>query len=339
MGSLFGMIFANKQETVRRSNEVKNQFFSFIHSQWILFESRRKWAVLYSTATIAGLLCVPGVLFSIMWEVNPFAIIHNILPLPLISFLIAIGMYIFNDLVDVDLDRANGKNRPLASNEVSKKQAWFFIISTNGAAVLLSVVVFDPMRVIIIIFMIVIGIMYSIPKVALMNKFLLKTLSITAFYMLCALLGIISSYGIIRHSANMVMPIHAMVMLGIIAFISSTLNDCGDVEGDKIAGRRTFPVVLGGNNAIKLIVSLALCMLATPWIVFGISIGSGLIAAISENVFALFIICISAKMKKMSANTDADLMRKQHKKLFPLHLVLQSILAVNGVVFALFYMA
>ncbi|HEX6280840.1 MAG TPA: hypothetical protein VFZ67_01295, partial [Nitrososphaera sp.] len=35
---------------------------SFLRSQLILFNSRKKYGLLYSVATTAGLLCIPGIL-------------------------------------------------------------------------------------------------------------------------------------------------------------------------------------------------------------------------------------------------------------------------------------
>jgi geranylgeranylglycerol-phosphate geranylgeranyltransferase len=336
VGSLFAMMSANKKRTLGKNGASKKQI-SLIQSQSILFESRRKWGILYSSATVAGLLCIPGFLLSVGKQEDFFVYIYTIVSLPLISLLIATGMYILNDLVDIDLDKANLKSRPLASGIVSKKQAWFFIISTNSAAILLSFVIFDLPRIIIIVSMIAIGIMYSAPKVALMSKFLLKTLSIAIFYMLCALLGLMSSFCMAYTSTNMGMPIHAVIMLGLMIFISSTINDLGDIKGDKAAGRRTLPIVLGANGTIDFLMILAMCMLAISWILFGMSIGVGLISAVSTSVFAMFVMSKLAKMKRACANIDMHLMRHYHKKLFPLHLVLQSILAINAIVFALLF--
>ncbi|MGI0036658.1 MAG: UbiA prenyltransferase family protein, partial [Nitrososphaera sp.] len=242
---------------------------SILQSQILLFKSRKKWGVLYSLATVAGLFCVPGVLPAMAAEGNVLLLLQQVVPLPLISLLIATGMYILNDLVDADLDRANGKSRPIPSGRVSKRQAWTFVMTTNGLAVLLSVATLNLASMLIVVPMLLIGILYSAPKIALMNRFVLKTLSIAIFYGLCALLGITSTYGISLALAAPAAPIHAMTVLAIMIFISSTLNDLGDVEGDRAAGRRTIPVVIGGNSTIRLLLVLSAAMPAVSWGLFG----------------------------------------------------------------------
>ncbi|MGH9992803.1 MAG: hypothetical protein ACREAZ_09190, partial [Nitrososphaera sp.] len=73
---------------------------SILQSQILLFKSRKKWGVLYSLATVAGLFCVPGALPAMAAEGNVLLLLQQVVPLPLISLLIATGMYILNDLVD-----------------------------------------------------------------------------------------------------------------------------------------------------------------------------------------------------------------------------------------------
>jgi len=110
-------------------------------------------------------------------------------------------------------------------------------------------------------------------------------------------------------------------------FISSTLNDLGDVEGDRAAGRRTIPVVIGGNATVRLLMILAAAMLATSFALYDFV---SLTTVVSTSLFALLVLSRLLKMKV--DNIDMDVMRRQHKKLFPLHLLLQSALAVGGVV-------
>ncbi|MGI0048469.1 MAG: UbiA prenyltransferase family protein, partial [Nitrososphaera sp.] len=181
-----------KQKGVK--NESKTQV-SFAKSQLVLLQSRKKWGILYSLATVAGLFFMPSVL-GIGWsETEILSTFQKAMPMPLVSFLVTVGMFMLNDLVDSDLDRANGKNRPIPSGLVSKRQTWTFILLTNGTALLLSITTFNPVSILIVAAMLVIGIMYSAPKIALMKRFLIKTITIAVYYCLCALLGITSIYG------------------------------------------------------------------------------------------------------------------------------------------------
>lgn len=313
--------------------EVRSKQTSFAKSQWVLFQSRKKWGILYSLATVTGLFFMPGVLDAVGSEAGMLAVFLKALPLPAISFLITVGMFVLNDFVDADLDRANGKKRPIPSGLVSKRQAWTFIISTNAAALLLSVITFNPISFLIVALMLAIGIMYSAPKIALMKRFVVKTVTIAIYYCLCAVLGI-TSYGLDLALDNPVILIHTLSMLAIMIFISSTLNDLGDVDGDRAAGRRTVPIVIGKDNTIKLSMILATCMLPVTWTLYGLAAVSGghgiIITAVLSSLFAVVVASKMAAMRR--GLQDMESMRKHHKKLFPLNLVLQSNLVVGGLV-------
>lgn len=301
---------------------------SFARSQLILFQSRAKWGIVYALATIAGLFSVPGSLESMSAETNVLTFVQRIVPLPLISLLITTGMFLLNDLLDIELDRANGKKRPLPSGQVTKRQGWIFIVWTNGAAVILSVITMNPASMILVIPMLTIGIMYSAPKVALDDRFLIKTVVIALYYMMCMALGITTAYGIDLAAINPVVPIHAAVMLGSMRFISSVLNDSGDVDGDRAAGRRTIPIVIGKANTVKMGMMIMIGMAAISWGVFAFG-GIGIITAALASLFAAFMtIRLTKALKDIE---DRDHLRLQHKKLLPLDLMILAGLAIGTV--------
>lgn len=281
---------------------------------------------MYSLATLAGIFSVPGVIGAISVESELFMLVSKIAVLPVISLLIATGMYILNDLVDADLDRANGKKRPIPSGLVSKGQARNFIIWTNGVAVLLSLATFNIASMILVVPMLAIGILYSAPRVSLADRFVIKTLSIALFYVLCAILGATSAYGLDLTVSNPAAPLYAAVMLGALIFISSVFNDLGDVDGDRAAGRRTIPIVIGKSNAVKTGIVIAAGMAAASWILYALD-GIGLASAVLTSSFSAFT--ITRMTKTLTGLEDTEFMRKQHKKLFPLHMVLQLTLVVG----------
>jgi geranylgeranylglycerol-phosphate geranylgeranyltransferase len=316
---------SNKQE----SAETEGQGSSFFLSQLLLFDSRKKHGLLYSVGTLAGLFCIPGIL-SIMGSTEIQLIFQRTIPPPFITLMIAVGMYILNDLVDADVDRANSKNRPIPSGMVSKKQAWSFVALTNGAAVGIAIVSLDLASMILVVPMILLGILYSAPKIALMNRFVLKNMAIGLFYMLCVLLGITSNYGLDLVINNPIVPIHAMAMSGIMIFVGSIVNDLGDTKGDREGGRRTIPIVFGGDNTIKLLIILLLCMPAISWVLYGGFIeyrAISMITPIAVTILATLALFRMSSIRKVFENME--LMRKQHKKWFPLYILLQSGLVVG----------
>ena len=307
---------------------------SFVRSQLVLLESRKKWGILYSLATVSGLFFMPGVLGTMCLGTDILAIFQKVMPLPAISFLVTVGMFVLNDLADADLDRANGKKRPIPSGLVSKRQTWTFIMLTNGLALLLSIMTLNPISILIVGLMLLLGILYSAPRIALMKRFVIKTITIAIYYSLCALLGITSIYSLDLAIGNPIILIHSLSMLSIMIFISSTLNDLGDVEGDRAAGRRTIPIVIGKGNTIKLSMVLAICMLPVTWGLYVLAMAAGNNGSLVTPVLtSLFALVVTSKMSNMRKGLhDMESMRRHHKKLFPLNVVLQSNLVVGGLI-------
>ncbi|MEM3161172.1 MAG: UbiA family prenyltransferase [Nitrososphaera sp.] len=321
--------------TVPPEEQIKNisskEQASFVRSQLILFQSRKKFGLLYALATVAGLFCIPGTLGIIAAEIDALTLILRIVPLPFITLLVSIGMYILNDLIDVDLDRANGKKRPIPSGQVSEQQAWSFIFLTNGAAVALAAITANTASMILTVPMLAIGIMYSAPRISLMNRFVIKNAAISAFYMLCALLGMTSGYGLDFTTSSIIAAIHAMAVFGIMIFVGSIVNDLGDVRGDKAEGRRTIPVVIGGVKTIQILMILLVAIPILSWTTLIIGVGVGIFTAVATSIVSALALYRMKKMREGLVTMDMDFMRKQHKKWFPLHMVLQSSLVLGAI--------
>jgi geranylgeranylglycerol-phosphate geranylgeranyltransferase len=322
MASIMGRL---RSEDIQHTTSGDAQV-SFLYSQLILFNSRKKHGLLYSVATAAGLFCIPGILNGIDSETEVQLLIQRIIPAPFITLMIAVGMYILNDVVDADFDKTNLKSRPIPSGLVSKKQAWTFIMLTNGAALGIVIGTHAIASIIFVMPMILIGIFYSTPKkIALMNRFVVKNIAIAFFYMLCNMLGIIWGYGIELAINNPVVVINTITMSGIMIFVGSTINDLGDIKGDKAAGRRTIPIVLGGENTIKIFVVLLVSMPTISWTLYTTLVEHHSIIMMMTPISVTFVASLAllriANIRKVFE--DMRLMREQHKKWFPLYMVLQ----------------
>ena len=320
---------------IQQENARAKAQASFFHSQIILFNSRKKHGLLYSVATAAGLFCLPGILSAIGSETEIQVLIQSTAPLPFITLMIAVGMYVLNDLVDADIDRVNSKYRPIPSGLVSKKQAWSFIILTNGAAVGMAIITFNLVSCILLVPMMLIGILYSLPKnTALMNRFLLKNIAIALFYALCGMLAFTSSYGMSLVIDNPTVAIHTMAMSAIMIFVGSTINDLGDIKGDKASGRRTIPIVLGGKNTVRILIILLATMPILSWLLYTTLAEQGSISTkitpIAITVVAALATLRMSKIDKVFENMK--LMREQHKKWFPLYMVLQLGMVIGALV-------
>ena len=327
---------------------------SLVLSQLLLLKSRKRWGIMYMLATVSGLFVpIGGVLSSIEDHIiSSFTtILIQCLPLLAATFLIITGMYVLNDLVDADLDKSSGKKRPISSGQVTKAQALIFVILTNATGMILALMTFNLSSIIVALTIIGIGLMYSAPKICLKDRFVLKTASIAAASMLCLMLGSSyafssssssSSYGMIQHNYNyngvgalnspILVCTYAALMSGSIIFITSLLNDLGDVQADKAFGRRTIPVVIGKKNTVTLTIIIAATMIVISWISFySLPNNIGLISPILVSLVASMATIKMANILKHL--NDCEFIRKQHKKSMSWHLILQSALIVGALLF------
>ena len=103
---------------------------------------------------------MPGMIFGAGENAGYFfGLATIIVSLPLGSFMIIVGMYVLNDLIDSDLDRTNGKGRPIPTGLVTKGQAWIFVFLTNIFGVSLCFIGNDMTGAIISVGLVAIGIM------------------------------------------------------------------------------------------------------------------------------------------------------------------------------------
>ena len=318
-------------------------------SQLLLLKSRKRWGIMYMLATVSGLFVPIGGVFSSIEDhaVSSFTtILVQCLPLLAATFLIITGMYVLNDLVDADLDKSSGKKRPISSGRITKAQALLFVIMTNAIGILLVIITFNLPSIIIALTLIGIGLMYSAPKICLKDRFVLKTASIAAASMLCLMLGssyaFNSSYGMIHHDYNtdnvsiLISPIlvcaYAALMSGSIIFVTSLLNDLGDVQGDRAFGRRTIPVVIGNKNTVILTIIIPATMIVISWIAFNLLPNN--IGFISPILVSLVASMATIKMANILKHlNDYEFIRNQHKKSMSWHLLLQSALIVGALLF------
>jgi geranylgeranylglycerol-phosphate geranylgeranyltransferase len=121
-------------------------------------------------------------------------------------------------------------------------------------------------------------------------------------------------------------------MSGSIIFITSLLNDLGDVEGDTAFGRRTIPVVIGKKNTVILTIIIAASMIVISWVSFYmLPTNIGLICPILVSLVASMATIKMAEI--LNHLSDHEFIRKQHKKSMSWHLMLQSALIVGALLF------
>ena len=307
------------------------------------------------------MFCVPSALDHIQGNIfgsfdSHVTLLINFL-LPISTLLIITGMYVLNDLFDADLDRLNGKtNRPIPSGKVSKGQALFFVMLMNVTGLSVPIFTDNLLGIVLTSMITLIGILYSVPKVSLKDKFILKT-SVIGIAMACSLLlgasiflhgDLGSDFGnafswISVQSIDLILyPTFAAAMLAMMVFVTSPLNDLGDVKGDKEAGRRTIPIVLGKENTVRLSLLITIGIAFSSWALFAYSNSYDESSEIElQNDISAFtilfplsisgtcLLIISHLLNVLKRIEDQNYIRESvNKKSMPLHLLLQLSLVI-----------
>lgn len=168
-----------------------------------------------------------------------------------ITFSIAIGVYILNDVMDYESDKINQVNRPIAKGMISKNEgvSLVLLLFFVGATLSLSI---NIVTFLLCTIFLALGIFYSIPYIHLKQRFIIKqTVPATGG----AIANIIGGAAIGKISPSL---LYAGVLFFLLVFASSPLGDIADIKGDKEEGRKTLAIVYGPLFPIKLAISLLL---------------------------------------------------------------------------------
>ena len=186
-----------------------------------------------------GLLAVIlGFFFS-----NPLFIRFDLV-FGLISAVFIIGGYnSFNAVFDIEVDKINKPHRPIPKGVISTTDALIASFIFFVAALLFGYLV-NIYFLYIVIFMEILAICYSIPRINLKRRFILGTISASLFYtILMPLLG---------WSINYLAPppIILIIYLFLVGTALSVLKDFEDIIGDSMHNVKTLPLHLGYSKTL-----------------------------------------------------------------------------------------
>jgi len=193
------------------------------------------------------------------------------------SYLLALATYVYNDLTDIDVDQINRKEQSVITQNQSRGGLIILVISLFTLAATISYVISFNAFLISIVF-IVLGIFYSHPKFSLKSKFPLKTIVTATGAGLLSLLGGAAAIGNgseynTLHNTITILPLPTIYLafsFSIFYFIQSPIGDIADIAGDRAAGRKTFPLVLGMNRTLGVMLSVPFIMLTMNGLCFNL---------------------------------------------------------------------
>jgi 4-hydroxybenzoate polyprenyltransferase len=145
------------------------------------------------------------------------------------------GIYMFNDVFDLDEDKVNDPTRPIPSGLVSKRQAIGAAVGMMALALILVLAV-SLQAFLLATALAGVGILYSAPPFKLKELFMIPYACLGIFTALSFMIG--ASFGAEFGPE--------VVIVGILVFgyalSASMVKEFKDVEGDRKAGVRSLPV-------------------------------------------------------------------------------------------------
>ena len=239
------------------------------------------------------------------------------------GYLLSLGVYIANALGDLEEDRINSPSRPLPSGAVGSHEAILFSILLLSSSLSIASFISLPTLALYTV-CIFLGIAYSTPRIQAKRVFQFKIIIPVAGSAIFSLAG-----GSAAQSMNPVI-FFAAIAFALFALVTLLLGDIADVRGDRLAGVRSLPIVIGAKNSVKFvtIIPAILCIL-------------GILAYQFVNMNVLFLILIIAISAYSSLSVGALLgsygdrksLRRVKSRMRVVHFILQIAFIVGVIAF------
>jgi 4-hydroxybenzoate polyprenyltransferase len=167
-------------------------------------------------------------------------------------------IYLLNGVCDLEEDRANRSRRPLASGALPVSHARR-ALPVLAVVALVCAAVCGPGLVVLVVAFLALGWMYSAPEVALKRQAGWSTLVGVSGGALTYTAGYLAVPAAQRWHRPVPLIVFGTAMSLWIG-IGGIAKDLSDVRGDVIAGRRSWPVVMGDVRSRSILIVSALCM-------------------------------------------------------------------------------
>ena len=195
------------------------------------------------------------------------------------GYLLTLGVYVLSDIADVEDDRINSPDRPLASGRVELRDAEIIAVTSISASLLIaSAISTSTLEVFVVL--VLLGLSYSVPRASVKRAFPLKAVVPSAGAAVITLAGAIAAQGL--------SPVIFFVAIAfsLFALVTLLLGDIADLKGDFRTGVRSFPIVLGPKNSVRFVMVI-------PIIIGGL--GVVFFRLIELNIaFPVLLVCFCA---------------------------------------------
>lgn len=282
-----------------------------LSSWWLCVRARISRAVIFPYATfIATFVAVRGVPPLIPAITATVA-----------GLLIALGIYISNDVADIKTDIVNLVNRPIAQGKVSGKDALLLTAILYAAGLVLSLTV-NIATFILCLIGVTLGISYSFSPIQLKKKFLLKQAAVASGGLISSLTGgaAVNNISSSVLFAGFIFFTYAMAVVPIV--------DLGDIIGNGREGRRTLPIVWGPEYTIRLAIAIMFAIIISS-IVGYMQLGFNIAFPILGSVACLS--CIYVIYPLFNQWHNQAFCRKLINKITLFHFLLQLSIALGSI--------
>jgi len=162
----------------------------------------------------------------------------------LAAFLVCAGGNVINDLVDVETDRINHPQRTLVRNSLSRRYAVTLAVGCNILAILLAFAVNQAVA----------GVALVVIILLLVYNYRLKRIPLAGNIVIALLTGMTFITGGLAVDHVMAFTLPGPIIPAVFAFffhlVREIIKDVQDIEGDRQAGVKTLPQVVGVQKSL-----------------------------------------------------------------------------------------
>ncbi|NJP05303.1 MAG: homogentisate phytyltransferase [Chloroflexaceae bacterium] len=213
----------------------------------LLLRFGRPHTIIATTVQVLTLFVMSGGLFQLHLAS---------LGLLLITLLSCLGLNLFivglNQITDLEIDRINKPDLPIAAGLLSVADAWR-LISVAAVLSLILALISSPILLITIVIIMLIGTAYSWPPLRL------KRFPIAAAVSIAIARGLVSNVGVALHYQHFfgtALPVVSLLLLGVFFFgfaiVIALYKDLPDLAGDQMFHIETFTTRLGRQRVLTI---------------------------------------------------------------------------------------
>ena len=245
-------------------------------------------------------------------------------------FFIAIAVYVYNDVVDMEADKKNAfkNDRPLVSGQVSKSDAMKLIYISAILGLSISFLNNLPSFLLSLLYFAMFA-LYSYPKIHLKKRFLVKESVISGGILV---IGLSVCYAILGTFSPMVFI--GFMMFSIFAFFAMPTGfDSTDVDADKLQGVKSIASKLTLKRRLQLaITGMFIIMTITPftYINFGYNMLLPILVVLGGLVFLRNLVPIMMSINPAVNTVDMAIIMKSRKTIVMFIFVISICLVIGS---------